>query len=162
MAAYDIGDQITVRARFGLNVTSLKARSLAGALTVQVYSVTGYANGDDLILNAGELTEETVEIASITGLTVTLSAALSFTHEPGESVAELTDPSTVTLKHKLPDGTINSYTYAGGTVTKDSTGIYSKNLSLADDGEHFYRFVGTGTVETAEEKRFTVRPSEFS
>lgn len=161
MGVYDTGDQITVRARFGLNVTTLRTRSLAGALTLSVYSVTGYAGGEVLILNAGGLTQESVTISTISGLTITLTAALTFTHEPGESLAELADPTTVTLKHKLPDGTINTYTYAGTTVTKDSTGVYSKNLSLTSEGEHWYRFVGTGTVETAEEKRFTVRGSEF-
>lgn len=73
----------------------------------------------------------------------------------------LTDPTTVTLKVKDPDGTISTYTYTGGTITKSSTGVYYKDVSVSNDGAWYYRFEGTGTCQTAAEGMFKVRKSEF-
>ena len=73
----------------------------------------------------------------------------------------LTDPTTVTLKVKDPDSTITTYTYAGGTITKSSTGIYYKDVSVSNDGAWYYRFEGTGACQAAGEKTFLVRKSEF-
>ena len=73
----------------------------------------------------------------------------------------VTDPTTVTLKVKDPDGTITTYTYAGGTVTKTSTGLYYKDVSVSNDGVWYYRFEGTGACQSAAEAQFKVRKSEF-
>ncbi len=73
----------------------------------------------------------------------------------------LTDPTTVTLKVKDPDGTITTYTYTGGTVTKTSTGLYTKTITVSNDGAWYYRYEGTGAVQAAGEVMFKVRKSEF-
>jgi len=72
-----------------------------------------------------------------------------------------TDPTTITLKVKNNSGTTSTYTYAGGTVSKTSTGIYYKDISLTNDGVWYYRFEGTGAVAAASEGQFIVRASEF-
>ena len=71
------------------------------------------------------------------------------------------DPTTVTLKVKDPDGVITTYTYGGGTVTKSSTGVYYKDVSVSNDGMWYYRIEGTGAVQSAGEGSFRVRKSEF-
>lgn len=68
-----------------------------------------------------------------------------------------TDPTTVTLSVKEPDGTVTSYSYAGGTVQKSTTGVYYKDLTIDASGTWTYRWVGTGTAATAEENQFLVR-----
>jgi len=72
-----------------------------------------------------------------------------------------TDPTTITLKVKTPSGVTTSYTYAGGQVTKQETGIYYKDINLDDDGMWYYRWEGTGTVIASEEHSLKVDPSEF-
>lgn len=68
----------------------------------------------------------------------------------------LTDPTTITCIIQTPDGVETTYTYALGTVTKDSTGVYSKLLTTAQDGTHQYYFKGTGAVATAARGYFLV------
>ena len=72
-----------------------------------------------------------------------------------------TDPTTVTLKVKDSDGTISTYTYAMGQITKSATGIYYKDIIVANDGLWYYRFEGTGACQAAGETQFRVRESEF-
>ena len=72
-----------------------------------------------------------------------------------------TDPTAVTLKVKNAAGVISTYTYALAEITKLSTGIYYKDISINDDGIWFYKFEGTGTVAAASEHKFEVRRSEF-
>ena len=72
-----------------------------------------------------------------------------------------TDPTTIVLKVKSASGVITTYTYALAQVTKLSTGIYYKDVSLTDDGIWYYHFEGTGTVAAAGEHQFIVRRSEF-
>lgn len=68
----------------------------------------------------------------------------------------LTDPSTVTLQVENPAGTVTSYTYAGGTVSKNSTGVFYKDVALDAAGEWGYRWVGTGAVAVTGEQLVTV------
>ena len=72
-----------------------------------------------------------------------------------------TDPTTIILKVKDSDGTISTYTYAGGTITRSATGIYYKDVTVSNDGLWYYRFEGTGAVIAAGEGSFEVRRSEF-
>jgi hypothetical protein len=72
-----------------------------------------------------------------------------------------TDPTTVTLKVKTPALVTTSYTWAGGTVTRSAAGIFYKDISLTMSGEWFYRFEGTGAVESADESNLIVVSSEF-
>lgn len=73
----------------------------------------------------------------------------------------LTDPTTVKVVIRTPTGSETTRTYAGGTVTKVSTGVYTSDYAPATAGLYRYRWVGTGTVATAEESKFTVRETAF-
>lgn len=58
-----------------------------------------------------------------------------------------TDPTTVTLVVTDPSGnTEGTYTYGGATITKSSTGVYYKDLTVDEVGTWLYRWTGTGTV----------------
>ena len=92
MTEFDVGDQVRARARFLINNTQLQTRADAGDLTISLYSVSGLANADVLLINPGVATQESRTIASISGLVVTLTAVLSFDHEAGETVGEVVDP----------------------------------------------------------------------
>ena len=72
------------------------------------------------------------------------------------------DPGTVALALELPDGTVTTYTYAGGTVTKDSVGNYSKDVSVTTPGTYQYRWTSTGTGQGSEEGWFQVRPRKVA
>jgi len=72
------------------------------------------------------------------------------------------DPGTVALVLELPDRTVTTYTYAGGTVTKDSVGHYSKDVALTVAGTHQYRWTSTGTGAGSAEGWFQVRPRKVA
>lgn len=69
----------------------------------------------------------------------------------------LTNPTTVSLTVQKPDGSSNTYTYAGSTITRLSTGVYDKQDYTADQaGDYIAVWTGTGTVVDTEVIRFTV------
>lgn len=68
-----------------------------------------------------------------------------------------TDPTTISLFVRAPDGTTNTYTYGGGTVTKDSVGDFSKQISLSQRGIWYYQWTGTGTCLASAAGTVTVR-----
>ena len=72
-----------------------------------------------------------------------------------------TDPTTITLRVKSPSNVISIYTYALFEITKSATGMYHKDISITESGEWFYRWEGTGAVETADEAYLVVENSEF-
>lgn len=88
------------------------------------------------------------------GTTVTLWANFTVS-------GTLTDPSTITLKTRAPDGTTNTYTYASAQITKDSAGIYHKDVLVDQAGNWGFRFEGTGTAAGAKEGDLHVRASRF-
>ena len=45
-----------------------------------------------------------------------------------------TDPTTVTLAITDPTGTTTTYTYAAAEITKDSTGVYHKDITCSSAG----------------------------
>lgn len=71
------------------------------------------------------------------------------------------DPTAVALKVQDPSGNEDTYTYALGQVTKDSTGNYHKDVTVDEAGTWFYRWTGTGVVVAASEGNFVVRRSVF-
>lgn len=75
----------------------------------------------------------------------------------------LADPSSVTFKIKLPDGTITSYVYGVDvSVVKDSVGLFHMDFNVSDDtGIFFYRVEGGGSLRAASESKFTVKVSQF-
>jgi hypothetical protein len=69
-----------------------------------------------------------------------------------------TDPTTISLTIRTPSGTETTYTYAdGGGVTKAGTGIYTRQVTLSERGIWFWRWVGTGTCQSASEGTVRVR-----
>ena len=60
------------------------------------------------------------------------------------------DPTTVTVIVTDPTGTATTYTYAGGTVTKASTGVYTKTGTCSTAGRWHAKIIGTGTVAKTE------------
>lgn len=87
------------------------------------------------------------------GQAVTVSA--TFKNDSGVA----TDPTTVTLKVRTPDGLTTSYTYAAAELARASAGAYSMAYATAQAGAHIYRFEGTGVVVAAGEGTFAVRPA---
>lgn len=162
MNAYDVGDQTTLKGRFGTNPTVLLAESAASSTAVTVANTTGYTTGDLVILNPGAETEEYNTLASITGHVFGFASAWIHPHHIRENLWERTDPTTVTLKVKGPSCATDSYTYANAEITQETQGVYSKNLSLSSAGTYYYKWIGTGAAETAGEGQFSVRPSQFS
>lgn len=63
--------------------------------------------------------------------------------------------ATITLRVKLPDGTITAYTTATG-VLNPSTGIYTYDLNDLTHGEYYYRWEAAGAFIAAEERNFRV------
>lgn len=68
-----------------------------------------------------------------------------------------TDPTTVSLFVRKPNGTTNTYTYAGSTITKDSTGRYSKQITVDQRGVWYWEWTGTGNCQAAASGTLTVR-----
>ena len=83
------------------------------------------------------------------------------TASPFSVAGVATDPTTITLQVRKPDGTITSYTYALSEITRDSAGTYHKDIDIDAEGNWYYRWIGTGTVVAADENWFTVNPSKF-
>ena len=71
-----------------------------------------------------------------------------------------TDPTTITLKVKPGGGTLLSYTYAAGEITKSTTGVYYKDIPITAAGVWYYNWTSTGAVATAEEGFFFVREKQ--
>ena len=72
-----------------------------------------------------------------------------------------TDPTTVTLKVRDPSSNIATYTYAGLDITKDAVGVYHQDITIDEAGTWYYRFEGTGTCKTADEKSIIIEESQF-
>lgn len=67
-----------------------------------------------------------------------------------------TDPATISLFVREPDGTTTTYTYAAAQITKDSTGVFSKSISLNKRGVWYFKYTGTGACEAVAEGTVTV------
>lgn len=68
-----------------------------------------------------------------------------------------TDPTTVALTLTSPTGTATTYTYAAAEITKDSTGVYHRDVTCSEAGEWVYRWVGTGAATDTTIGTFTVQ-----
>lgn len=71
----------------------------------------------------------------------------------------LTDPGTVTLRVRDAAGVVSTYTWAGGGVTKDSTGIFYRDITLSGTGEWVFWFVGASGVTAEGGGTMTVTPA---
>lgn len=70
------------------------------------------------------------------------------------------DPSTVTIRIKTPDATVEIHTLASGDVEKDSQGVYHYDYTITQEGEHYVRWEGTDTVIAVAETSFRARKSK--
>lgn len=61
-------------------------------------------------------------------------------------VSTPTDPTTVSLAVTDPTGATTTYTYAGGTITKTTTGVYTKDIACSTAGTWTAVWTGTGTA----------------
>ncbi len=68
-----------------------------------------------------------------------------------------TDPTTITLTIIPPDKTPLTYTYGAAEITKSSTGVFTKAISLTQRGVWYCKFTGTGTCAASAEGTITVR-----
>lgn len=68
-----------------------------------------------------------------------------------------TDPTTVMLTVIPPDKAPLTYTYAAAQITKSSTGVFTKNITLSQRGTWYCRYEGTGACQAAAEGTVTVR-----
>lgn len=59
------------------------------------------------------------------------------------------DPTTIYFQVKDPSGNIATYSYADAELTKVSTGKYTYNLTLDEEGYWYIKTVGLGTVVSA-------------
>lgn len=80
-------------------------------------------------------------------------ATLSNTFSVGGTA---TDPTTVSLAITTPSGTTTTYTYAGGTLTKSATGVYTKDVACTEDGTWKYVWTGTGAASDIQAGTWTV------
>lgn len=73
-----------------------------------------------------------------------------------------TDPTAVTFRMKLPNGTTTTYVYGtDAALVKSSTGVYYVDWTFTVPDSHRYRFAGTGTVTASDEGTILVRRSFF-
>lgn len=84
----------------------------------------------------------------------------TFTDPFSDPADQVTDPTTVKLSVKKPDGTRTTYTFGTDSeVEKVSTGVYRSDLTIDQDGEWLYRWFSETTAEAAEEKSFIINDS---
>jgi len=70
-----------------------------------------------------------------------------------------TDPTSVTLKVRCPFGVCSDYTDA--ELTKDSTGVYHKDMTLTAAGRWWWHWQGIGAVIATDEDYFEVKESHI-
>src|SRR4051812_44284747 len=71
-----------------------------------------------------------------------------------------TDPTTVSLTVTTPTGPATTYTYAGGTITKTGTGVFTKDIPCSEDGLWTYSWTGTGAASDVVDGTWNVFPAE--
>lgn len=76
-----------------------------------------------------------------------------FTDTTGGTV----DPSEVILYLALPSGSVGTYTYSAGQVSRQSQGSYYYNGTVTASGYWNARWVGTGAAVAAAQDRFFAR-----
>ena len=71
------------------------------------------------------------------------------------------DPSTVTLKFRVANGSVTTWVYQGaGSISKVSTGIYSAELDTTTaPGDWTVEWLGTGACAAVNVTEFSVAPA---
>lgn len=75
------------------------------------------------------------------------------------SAGTMVDPTTVTCKLTLPDGTVVDLT---SVVVRDSVGNYHADYLASVRGVYKYEFLGAGAFQVAETGQFTVDKVAFT
>jgi hypothetical protein len=70
-----------------------------------------------------------------------------------------TDPDIVEMYLRKPNGTVETYTFAGGDVSQESTGKFFRDVFIDSPGQWWYEFFGSGTVNADRETYFEARRS---
>lgn len=92
----------------------------------------------------------------IVGQVATLSA--SFVDDAGDPI----NPTTVTLRIQVPDGTETAYVYGTDVdLIRDSTGEYHRDYELTTKGVYFWRWEADGNVVGADEGYLFVKRTQF-
>lgn len=73
-----------------------------------------------------------------------------------------TDPTTITLVVTDPTGDATTYTYAGGTITRSSAGVYTKDVPCTEAGLWTYVWTGTGTASDVQPGSWRVEQTSYS
>ena len=78
-----------------------------------------------------------------------------------------TDPTTITVKVREPDGTINtlgpvSGATGGGGIVRVSAGVFNTLVAIDASGYWAAQFTGTGAAAASEDHEFIADPSLFS
>jgi len=69
------------------------------------------------------------------------------------------DPDVIEMYLRKPDGSVNTYTFAAGSVSKETTGKYFVDVFVDSSGQWWYEFFGSGTVNADRESYFEARRS---
>jgi hypothetical protein len=72
-----------------------------------------------------------------------------------------TDPTTVTLTITTPSQVSTPYTWAGGTVTRTSAGVFTKDIACTEAGEWTFEWAGTGAASDDEAGTWSVHPTSM-
>ncbi len=83
---------------------------------------------------------------------------LRLTGQFRDDAGRLTDPTTVYLRVKTPDGVIVTYVYLTDVaLVRASTGVYYVDLDLEQDGCWSYTWGSTGAIQDVVDGTFSVR-----
>ncbi len=92
---------------------------------------------------------------------ILIGTGVTSTQRFTNSAGTLTDPTTVSVTIREPDGTKTTYVYVTDPeVVKDSTGVYHISFVPDQIGSHGVYWLGTGTVPYSEELFFQVERSQ--
>jgi DNA-binding beta-propeller fold protein YncE len=69
-----------------------------------------------------------------------------------------TDPTTVTISYRNPNGVVVNVGGTAVAVTNPSTGVYKLDIAANIPGKWHYQFLGAGTVVALAENFFIVDP----
>lgn len=73
-----------------------------------------------------------------------------------------TDPTTITLAVTDPSDNTTTYTYAAGTITRVSTGVYRKAVTVDEAGLWTAAWTGTGTASDIATRTFAVEAASIN
>ena len=76
-----------------------------------------------------------------------------FTTAAGATV----DPTEVVLYLRSPSGSVGTYTYSAGAVTRPAQGTFRYNGTTTESGYHSVRWIGTGAANAADQSRYFAR-----